>query len=254
MVDAATDVDDRKMISDSLSALVERQFGLVSATQLRELGHSPNAFAQRAAGTGWVALSDEVLRRVGAPSGRGQLAMAAVLDAGRGAYLSHSSGCSWWGVPGLLLEPVHVVRTSRTTRRPPLVGVLHTVRSLPSQWTTVLDGVPVVRPEQLAMQLFAQYRYERAERHVDSLWSLRLLSGRSLRRLVIDQGRRGRNGIGGLRRFLEERGDDYIPPASGLEGRAIKVLADAGIPMRRQSTPAAIDGSDASTFVTRSSR
>jgi very-short-patch-repair endonuclease len=234
VVTAGPAAQDRQVISDSLSALAERQFGLLSSSQLRALGHSPNAFAQRAAGTEWEALSDEVLRRVGAPRGRGQTAMAAVLDAGRGAHLSHSSGGSWWGVPGLLLEPVHVVRTSRTARRPPLVEVLHTVRSLPPEWTTVLDGVPVVRPEQLAMQLFSQYRYERAERHVDALWSMRLLSGRSLRRLVIGQGRRGRNGIGGLRRFLDERGDDYVPPATGLEGRAIKVLKDAGIPMRRQ--------------------
>lgn len=221
------------MIPDPLLPLAESQHGLITATQLRDLGFGPHAFADRAGSAQWVALTDEVLRRAGAPESRGQLALGAVLDAGPGAALAYSSAAAWWHVPGTELEPLHVVRARRTQRRPQ-VAHLHTVRLLPERWTTVLDGVPIVRPELLAMQLFAQYRFERAERHVDALWSLRLLSGPSLRAFVDEMGARGRNGIGGLRRYLDERGDGYVPPASGLEGRAIKILAEAGIPMRRQ--------------------
>ena len=219
---------------DDLLRLAEHQYGVVSATQLRELGLGPNAFARRAGGTQWEALSDEVLRRTGVPSGRGLTAMAAVLDAGVGAVLSHSSAASWWGVPGCLLEPVHVARDSYSTRRPRLPMALHTVRHLPPEWTTALDEVPIVRPELLAMQLFAQHRYERAERYVDHLWSMRLLSGSSIDRLLTAHGQRGRNGIGGLRRYRDERPGVYVPPASALEGRAIRILGDAGIPMRAQ--------------------
>lgn len=234
MVRAGRRVEAAPMPDEQLSSLAEQQFGLVSATQLRQFGYPAAAFADRAAGTEWEALNDEVLRRRGAPAGRGQWALAAVLDAGSGSALSHSSAGSWWGVPGLLLRPLHVTRASRSRRRPGLVDELHTVRLLPTNYLTTLDGVPIVRPELLAMQLFAQFRYERAERHVDALWSMRLLSGRSLARLLIEQGARGRDGIGGVRRFLDERGEDYVPPASGLEGRAIKILDEVGIPMRRQ--------------------
>lgn len=221
------------MPADVVLQLAASQYGLVSATQLRQLGVGPNGFRDRSLGRDWDALTDEVLRRVGAPAGRGQSAMLAVLDAGPGAALSHSCGASWWRVPGCQLDPSHVTRTSRT-RRHPVVAHLHTVRSMPSRWVTVLDGVPVARPELLAVQLFAQYRYERAERYVDALWSLRLLSGPSLERFVDEMGARGRNGIGGARTFLEERGVDYVPPATGLEGRAVRILDAAGIPMRRQ--------------------
>ena len=219
---------------DEIMRLAEAQHGVVSATQLRELGCGRNAFADRASGSHWEALTDEVLRRAGSPSGRGTTVMAAVLDSGPGAALSHSSAAGWWGVPGCVLEPVHVVRESHSSRRPRLPVVLHTVRELPARWITALDSVPVVRPELLAMQLFAQYRYERAERYVDHLWSMRLLSGTSIDRLLAAQGQRGRNGIGGLRRYRDERPGAFVPPASALEGRAARILCDAGIPMRAQ--------------------
>ena len=215
-------------------ALAESQHGVVSATQIRELGLPPHAFADRAGSRQWEAVSDEVLRRVGSAAGRGQLVMTAVLDAGPGAALSHSCGAGWWGVPGCLLEPVHVLRDSNSTRRPKVPVVLHTVRKVPTEWITVLDGLPVARPELLAMQLFAQYRYERAERYVDHLWSMRLLSGASIDRFLSAQGRRGRNGIGGLRRYRDDRPGAFVPPASALEGRATRILSEAGIPMRAQ--------------------
>jgi very-short-patch-repair endonuclease len=217
-----------------LMRLVEAQHGVVSATQMRHLGLPAHAFGDRARTRHWEAVTDEVLRRIGSPAGRGQTVMAAVLDAGPGAALSHSCGAGWWGVPGCLLEPVHVMRDSNSTRRPKVDVVLHTVRTVPMEWVTVLDGVPVARPDLLAMQLFAQFRYERAERYVDHLWSMRLLCGASIDRFLTAQGQRGRNGIGGLRRYRDERPGAFVPPASALEGRAIQILRDAGIRMRPQ--------------------
>jgi very-short-patch-repair endonuclease len=94
--------------------------------------------------------------------------------------------------------------------------------------------VPVVRPELLALQLFADHSDRRAERLVDRLWSMRLLSGRSIGACLSDLGERGRNGTAGLRVYLDRRGDDYVPPASGLESRVMELLQEAWIPMRRQ--------------------
>ena len=47
-------------------------------------------------------------------------------------------------------------------------------------------------------------------------------------------GARGRNGTAGLRIYYNERGDDYVPPATGLEGRVMELLDEHGIEMRRQ--------------------
>ena len=38
-----------------------------------------------------------------------------------------------------------------------------------------------------------------------------------------------------LRQILDERGDEYVPPASGLEGRFAEIIRGAGLgPMERQ--------------------
>lgn len=99
---------------------------------------------------------------------------------------------------------------------------------------TRLDNVPVCRPELIALHLFAVCREDRAERLVDSLWSMRLLSGPSLERFIDEHGACGRNGTVGVRTYLAARGPGYVPPASGVESRAMELFARHGIPMRRQ--------------------
>jgi very-short-patch-repair endonuclease len=219
--------------STVLNQLAEEQHGLITRRQARELGVSRQHLVHLGRTRGWEALSTEVLRRRGSPATLGQRQLALILDAGPGAVLSHLPAARHWGASGCPSWPLHVVRTSRTHSSPSGV-IVHTVRSLPQVWVTVLDGIPVVRPELLALQLFAVCREQRAERLVDSLWAMRLLSGRSLIRFLHELGRRGRNGTAGLRRYVEVRGDRYTPPASGLEGRAIQILGGAGVHLRRQ--------------------
>jgi very-short-patch-repair endonuclease len=101
-------------------------------------------------------------------------------------------------------------------------------------WTTVLDGIPIVRPELLILHLCATEHPARAERALDNAWSMRLLSGRSLIACVAQVGASGRNGTALLRELIERRGENYIPPASNLERRAIDVLEPLGVEFRRQ--------------------
>ena len=98
----------------------------------------------------------------------------------------------------------------------------------------VRDAVPIVRPELLALQLFASMPELRAERLVERMWSLRLLSGPSIACCLADLGEHGRNGTAALRRYLDARGDVYVPAATGLETWVLQVLREAGISMRRQ--------------------
>ena len=219
---------------DPLADLAERQHGVISMAQARGLGYDARALDKLQHTRPWERATAEVLRRVGAPKGRGQKAMIATLDAGPGAVLSHRSAASWWGVFGPHLTPIHVSRTSRSHRRSEVAAVIHTVRLQPSTWVTKLDGVPIARPELVALQLFATCREDTAERWVEALWSLRLLDGRSLIRFVEQMGARGRNGTAGVRRYLEPRGPDYVPAASGLEVRTMQILREDGIEVRRQ--------------------
>lgn len=140
---------------------------------------------------------------------------------------------SWWGLRGCSDRPVTLATTS-SSRRTTELALVRRVRNLSSRWVVSLRGVPTVRPEYLAIQLFGDCSFERAETLVDRLWAMRLLSAPSIEICLADLGRSGRNGILGVRQYLERRPPDYIPPATGLEGRVKRILEEAGVPMRRQ--------------------
>ena len=231
--DAVVSVEDSHALR-SLHDLAASQHGVVATHQLRGIGLSGSQVHRLHRHHGWERIGARVLVRLASPDTAARRVAAAVLDSGPGAYLSHDSAAAWWGHRSSPLErPVHVVTELNTTRRRSLARV-HRVRSLDPRWLTDRDGVPVVRPEMTALHLFAVHRYERAERVADRMWTQRLFSGRSLRHLLEDLGRRGRNGTAGLRAYLADRGDEYVPPESGLEARTQQILRDAGIRVRRQ--------------------
>lgn len=209
------------------------QHGLITRNQLRTAGMSTSAAARVFGSSGWVAITPTVARLAGAPSTDAQRVLAAVLDSGHDSAVSHYTAARWWGLAGCSLTPLTLVTTHRGQRLNPL-GCVHRVRRLPERWVTVLAGVRVVRPELLAMQLFDIATPGRAERLVERLWSMRLLSGSSIGECLDDLGERGRNGTAGLRQYLARRGLAYTPPATGLEGRTMQILDQAGIAMRRQ--------------------
>lgn len=229
-----TDASLRTSPTRSVHALASRQHGLVAGYQLLAEGWERWEVASLHRHHGWVPVTSRVLRRLGSPESPAQRVCAAVLDSGPGAYLSHESAAAWWGHRGSRLEnPIHTVTVRSTARRSPLAKV-HRVRWIDDRWVTDVGGIPVARPELVALHLFAMHHPGRAERIVESMWSQRLLSGGSIRNLLQDLGVRGRNGTAGLRRYVAGRPTDYTPPDSGLESRTQKVLVDAGIEVRRQ--------------------
>ena len=220
-------------MSSSPHELAERQHGVVAKRQLRTAGLSFASIRSLAHSRQWEEMSSEVLRRVGSPPSDDQSTMAGILDCGSTAVLSHRSAAAWWGLTGFDLLPATVTRTA-SSRRSSDLATVHRVRVLPPKWVTTLRGGPIVRPEMLALQLYAVCNAKRAERAVERLWSMRLLSGPSIGVFLDDVGARGRNGTAGLRRYLEVRGPNYVPSASSLESRAGQILGDAGIAVRQQ--------------------
>ncbi len=214
--------------------IATHQHGVVARRQLREHGATRGAIRNLTGPHGrWVPLGDEVLRLTGTADSPDQRTAAGVLDAGPGAVLSYSAAGNWWGLSGCALEPTLVARTS-SSRRGSTLATIHRVRFLPGGWTTTHRGVAVVRPEMLALQLFSTSRFERAERLVERLWSLRTFSGASLARFLRAVPLRGVRGSAALRRYFDARGVDYRPPDSGLESRFQQITCDAGLEFRRQ--------------------
>ena len=221
------------MYDDRALQLASDRHGVVAVWELRRAGVSQEAIRQLYDSRHWERVDGGVLRRVGSSATTGQRLVIAVLGCGPDSAATGLGAGRWWGLTGCRQWPLHVVGV-RPLRRAPGDVVFRQVRRLPPSWTTQLDGVPIVRPELCALHLFAECSPARACRLVDSLWSMRLLSGPSIDRFLRDMGAMGRNGTAGLRDYLAERGPDYVPPASRLEARAWEVLADAGIEVRRQ--------------------
>jgi very-short-patch-repair endonuclease len=205
---------------------------MVAAEQARAVGLDSKEWGRRPS-AGWTRVTDRVVRLDGVPPTTGERGMAAILDQGGGARLSHRSSAWWWGAGGFSGHDLQLLTASRSRHRTSLATV-HTVRSLPDRWVTVFRQLPIVRPELCILQLCATLHEERAGRALDNLWRDGLLSGRSLDLFLAELGRRGRNGVAVLRQLRAARPGDYVPPATNLERRAIEVLGGLGVEWRRQ--------------------
>jgi very-short-patch-repair endonuclease len=215
--------------------IAERQHGLALVDTARLAGISREALRHAVRHGDAEQVTARVLRLPGTPRTGHQWVLAAVLDASPGAFACGPTAASLWGIRGYPLRPVHVTRGRGVTGRRTRLAVLHEVKCILPRHVTVLDAIPIVRPERLALELCASEHPLRAARAVDDMWRRRLLSGRSLRRFVEDASVQGRPGVQVLRAVLDERGDDYVPTASNLESRFAAIVARAGLPeMRRQ--------------------
>jgi very-short-patch-repair endonuclease len=213
----------------SVIALAEQQHGSVSVPQLYALG-ATESFIRHLVGSGqWIRVTPMVLRRRGTPRSRGQRVVEAVLDAGCGAALSHTSAAAWWRMWGFRLDPLEVMRLRATTSTPSrLVARIHEPRLFPDHHRKVLDGAPVTVASRIPFDLAAT-RPWLAEKALDRGWALGVLGHRSTSRMLFELSERGRTGITLMRELLAERGPDYRPNDTNLEDRFQKLAREAGL-------------------------
>jgi very-short-patch-repair endonuclease len=114
-----------------------------------------------------------------------------------------------------------------TRRKSSFGAVIHEVVDLSTNQVTVLDGIPIVRPDRLAFELFASAHPARAARAVETAWAKRLQSGASLRATFAELAGRGRKGTVAMREFLDSHPVDWVPPASNLEARFAEIMRGA---------------------------
>lgn len=227
---------------DALFDLSERQHGFVLRGDAALLGLSPAAVRHLVRRGEWIPEGRRLLRRAGAPWTKASPLMRAALDAGPGSVVSHSTAAAWWGLPGFDLLDIHVTRPRGMTCAPAAFAQhLHQVLDLSCDQVTVLDGIPIVRPERLAFELCGSVHPLRAARAIETGWSKGLFSGDSLRRVHAELAERGRKGTVVMREFLEARPPGWVPPASGLEGRVRDILVEAGLGQFRRQVDVGAD-------------
>ncbi len=142
--------------------------------------------------------------------------------------MSHGAAAAWWGLPGFDLRSIDVTRPRGLTGAPvTFADRVHEVLTLTNDQVTVLEGVPIIRPERLILELCATAHPARAERALDTGWSKALYSGDSLRRIHDELAASGRPGIVLMRELLAARPPGWTPPASNLEARFMAVAKEA---------------------------
>ncbi len=213
---------------DQLYALSERQHGSLATRQAHALGLTYDEVDHLMDSGEWERVTGSVIRRVGSPRSRGQRVMEAVLDAGEGAALSHTSDAAWWRLRGFRLNEIEVARRRNTRSQPArLADIIHEPRLLPRHHRTVLDGVPVIVPSRIPFDLAAT-RPWLAEKALDRAWAANLLSYTSVTRMLRELATRGRPGITQMRELIEDRGPDYRPNDTNLEDRFQQLAREAG--------------------------
>jgi very-short-patch-repair endonuclease len=215
--------------------LAANQHGVVARRQL--LGRGVNGlWIEHRLERGYLrTLSAQVLELVGSPNSDGKWAMAAVLDAPQPAVLSHQSAAAWWGLPGFDFHSgVHVTVPRKGLYQRTRLARIHYNAAFPMDQIMNLRGIPVSSPALTIFQLAGVVSRHRTERALDNAWAIRLLSGEVMQNLLRRLAARGRNGIATMRVLIRDRPPSYVPPASGVEARYMKLLEEHGIPQPRR--------------------
>jgi len=213
----------------AITALAEKQHGVVTIAQLMELGATRHVITSLLASGQWERVTPMLLRRVGSPRSRGQRVIEAVFDAGEGAALSHRSAAAWWRLRGFILHDLEVTRLRATHSTPArLARVVHEPRCFPSHHRTVLDGIPITVPSRIPFDLAATQHWL-AAKALDRAWTLNLLSYRSSMAMLDELATKGRRGITLMRELLAERGPNYQPNDTNLEDRFQELAHEAGL-------------------------
>jgi very-short-patch-repair endonuclease len=218
-------------IDVELRALAQLQHGVVSRSQARELGAKRHHLRRRLESPDWQAMTPRVLLLVGVPRTFRQRCMAATLDAGNGAAVSHESAAALWGLPGFGAGAVDITRAVGLDAHPSPLAALHRTCCLPPTHVRLFQHIPVTSPARTIFDLAGTLHPQRAERALDNALGRRLTTVPALRQVTEELARQGRPGSALMRRLLADRADSYRAPESNLEARFESILEDAGVPV-----------------------
>jgi very-short-patch-repair endonuclease len=210
-----------------LWALVARQHGVVTRTQLLELGYSQQAIAHRLA-RGRLHAVRRGVYAVGRPelTAEGRW-LAAVLACGPGAALSYGSAAALWGLsPRAEGVPEVTVPSGRSVRRP---GIVVHRRAVRPEEVVVRRGIPVTSPICTLVDIAVRLGASRLEAAVNEADKLDLAHPEALRAALEAMPRRP--GVAALRRTLDRR--TFTLTDSALERRVLPIARRAGLPRPR---------------------
>jgi hypothetical protein len=206
--------------------LARNQHGVLSRHQLFEVGYKRHAIDHRIR-TGRLHPLHRGVYAVGRPhvTDHGRW-MAAVLAAGDGAVLSHSSAAALWRIGGERRGVVEVSLPSPCQHNRPGLRIYRRP-SLQDRDTTAEHGIPVTTPIQTLIDLSLRLDRRGVERMINEADKYDLVHPPQLRR-ALDE-RVGEPGVALLRQILDRR--TFRLTKEELERRFLPLAAKAGLPV-----------------------
>lgn len=205
-------------------ALAGKQHGVVTRSQLLSLGLHPDAITHRLASGRLYAIRRGVYA-VGRPDlGRRGVWMAAVLSCGPRAALSHTTGATLRRIGEFQGRDITISVPSSVFRQP-RPGLRIYRRTDLERHTTTVDGLPVVDPVYLILDLAAVLSRPALERAVNEADKRDLITPHVLRDALEHVPRRA--GVAALRSILDRHA--FVLTDSELERRFLPLARRAGL-------------------------
>ena len=213
----------------TITDLAVRQLGLVTSGQLAAAGFTRDQVRGRVERGGLARVGRRTFAVAGAPRTWQQAALAACLDIGSDALLSHTSAA----VALKLLDerlPIEVTAAhSRSARYRRAGVVLHRTRALTSADRAIVGDMPVTTPARTLVDLAEVLEPFELASCVDGALSGRLVSPDRLLRAADRLAARGRRGPQRIRVLVRPWLDER-PLDSLAEARVRRAISRAGLP------------------------
>ncbi len=210
--------------------LLERQHGVIALRQALMGGLTLGQIRRLIRNGRWIIVTREVYRVAGAPRTWEQRLMALTLAAGPNAAASHRAAAALLQIWGFRRDIVEVTTPRARRHRCHELGLVHRWRPFPAHHLTVIDGITTTRVARTLVDLAGVIHPGRAERAVDNCLGAKTVSFHAIRGTFYELASRGRSGTACMRQILENRGSQYIPPASEFEREFFAILDVAGLP------------------------
>ncbi len=216
-----------RAVLHSVDDVFRRQHGVASRDQLVATGISRSDLA-RWVRWGLVEWADhEVARCFGAPRSWRQRVMVACLTTA--GLASHRTAAALHGLDGFPPAIVEVV-TDRWRRRRRGAWRVHETKDLRDVDLDVVDGIPCTSLVRTLVDLPGVCGIDHAGQALDHACRRDDQVLLAVRQRFVEVARRGRNGTVKMRALLNERLADPVREDSRFETKALRLLANAGLP------------------------
>lgn len=210
--------------------LLARQHALITIAQAQELGASRQLVANYVRRGIWERVARGLYGPCGVPMTWRRRLMGAVLVAPPGSLASHRSCAALHRVGGLSDPPLEL-SVPRGHRHRPADVIVHESTDLELARRCTVDFIPTTGRARLAMDLGAVVSRKCFNQTIRELRYEHDLSTSLLLHTYLQHKRRGRNGGGALRDWLDRYFHVEGVPESGLEHVVLDAILDAGLPV-----------------------